>query len=75
MWKDRLRLAYPAAAAYSAFLGSFSSAMGASTIVMMIVGRTIFSQFGIRATEFFYVLSFNFSACGLCIQAGALQLR
>ncbi len=45
-WKGRLRLAFPDATAYSAFLGSFSAATGAATIGMMLAGRTIFAKFG-----------------------------
>lgn len=45
-WKGRLRDAFPDATAYSAFLGTFSSATGAATIAMMIAGRTILRRYG-----------------------------
>jgi len=47
-WKSQLRLAFPDATAYSAFLGTFSSCTGAATIAMMIAGRSIFNRFGKR---------------------------
>jgi len=45
-WKGRLRQAFPDASAYSAFMGTFSSATGAVTIAMMLAGRQIFERFG-----------------------------
>jgi AAA family ATP:ADP antiporter len=45
-WKSQLRLAFPDATSYSAFLGTFSSATGAATIAMMIAGRSIFNRYG-----------------------------
>lgn len=51
-WKSRLRAAYPDPNAYSAFMGNFSTATGAVTFVMMIVGRYIFRKFGWGAAAF-----------------------
>lgn len=45
-WKSRLRAAYPDPNSYSAFMGNFSSCTGVVTLVMMLVGRTIFRRFG-----------------------------
>lgn len=45
-WKSRLRAAYPDPNSYSAFMGNFSSATGAVTFGMMLVGRYIFRRFG-----------------------------
>lgn len=47
-WKSKLKLAFPDPNAYSAFMGNFSSATGAVTLVMMLLGRTIFQKFGWR---------------------------
>lgn len=43
-WKGRLREAFPDASAYSGFMGKFSSATGAVTIMMMLIGRQILSR-------------------------------
>lgn len=45
-WKSRLRAAYPDPNSYSAFMGNFSTATGAVTFMMMLVGRYIFRKFG-----------------------------
>ena len=45
-WKGRLRVAYPDASAYSTFLGNFSTATGAVTILMMFTSRIILNNFG-----------------------------
>lgn len=47
-WKAKLKLAYPDPNAYSAFMGNFSSATGSITLIMMLIGRTIFQKFGWR---------------------------
>jgi AAA family ATP:ADP antiporter len=48
-WKAKLKLAFPDPNSYSAFMGNFSSATGTVTLVMMLLGRTIFEKFGWRA--------------------------
>lgn len=45
-WKAKLKQAFPDPNAYSAFMGNFSSATGAVTLVMMLLGRSIFQKFG-----------------------------
>jgi ATP:ADP antiporter, AAA family len=45
-WKAKLKLAFPDPNSYSAFMGNFSSATGIVTLVMMLIGRTIFAKFG-----------------------------
>lgn len=47
-WKSKLKQAFPNPNEYSAFMGNFSSATGTVTLVMMLLGRTIFSRFGWR---------------------------
>lgn len=47
-WKSKLKQAFPNPNEYSAFMGNFSSATGTVTLVMMLLGRTIFSKFGWR---------------------------
>jgi AAA family ATP:ADP antiporter len=47
-WKSKLKAAYPDPNAYSSFMGNFSSATGAVTLVMMLLGRKIFQKFGWR---------------------------
>mmetsp|Transcript_21618 Transcript_21618/g.30287 ORF Transcript_21618/g.30287 Transcript_21618/m.30287 type:complete len:579 (+) Transcript_21618:94-1830(+) len=47
-WKAKLKQAFPNPNEYSAFMGNFSSATGAVTLVMMLLGRTIFEKFGWR---------------------------
>lgn len=47
-WKSKLKLAFPNPNDYSAFMGNFSSVTGAVTLVMMLIGRTIFQKFGWR---------------------------
>ena len=45
-WKGKLKEAFPDPNAYSAFMGSFSSATGVVTLAMMIIGRFILNRFG-----------------------------
>jgi AAA family ATP:ADP antiporter len=45
-WKSKLKQAFADPNAYSAFMGSFSSATGAVTFAMMLIGRSIFAKFG-----------------------------
>lgn len=45
-WKGKLKAAYPNPNEYSAFMGQFSSATGAVTLAMMLIGRQIFEKFG-----------------------------
>lgn len=45
-WKSKLKMAFPDPNAYSAFMGNFSSVTGTVTLVMMLLGRTIFQKFG-----------------------------
>lgn len=52
-WKAKLKLAFPNPNDYSAFMGNFSSATGLVTLVMMLLGRTIFAKFG------WYVMNYN----------------
>jgi ATP:ADP antiporter, AAA family len=47
-WKAKLKAAFPNPNEYSAFMGNFSSATGAVTLIMMILGRSIFARFGWR---------------------------
>lgn len=47
-WKAKLKQAFPDPNSYSAFMGNFSSATGAVTFIMMLLGRTIFEKFGWR---------------------------
>jgi len=47
-WKAKLKLAFPDPNAYSAFMGNFSSATGAVTLFMMLLGRVIFQKLGWR---------------------------
>ena len=47
-WKSKLKMAFPNPNDYSSFMGNFSSATGAVTLVMMLLGRTIFQKFGWR---------------------------
>jgi AAA family ATP:ADP antiporter len=47
-WKAKLKQAFPNPNEYSAFMGNFSSATGAVTLIMMLLGRTIFAKFGWR---------------------------
>jgi ATP:ADP antiporter, AAA family len=47
-WKAKLKAAFPDPNSYSAFMGNFSSATGVVTLVMMLLGRTIFEKFGWR---------------------------
>lgn len=45
-WKAKLRQQFPDPNSYSSFMGWFSSATGAFTISMMLLGRFIFRKFG-----------------------------
>jgi AAA family ATP:ADP antiporter len=47
-WKSKLKLAFPNPNDYSAFMGNFSSATGAVTLIMMLLGRSIFAKWGWR---------------------------
>jgi len=47
-WKAKLKAAYPNPNDYSMFMGNFSSVTGSITLVMMLLGRTIFEKFGWR---------------------------
>lgn len=51
-WKAKLKQAFPDPNSYSAFMGNFSSATGAVTLVMMLLGRSIFQKFGWRIAAF-----------------------
>jgi AAA family ATP:ADP antiporter len=62
-WKAKLKLAFPNPNDYSAFMGNFSSATGAVTLVMMLLGRTIFSKFGWRVAAL--VTPINLGITGL----------
>merc|ERR1711920_184834 len=45
-WKSKLKAQFPNPNDYSSFMGAFSSSTGAITLVMMLVGRWIFTRFG-----------------------------
>mmetsp|Transcript_9811 Transcript_9811/g.29226 ORF Transcript_9811/g.29226 Transcript_9811/m.29226 type:complete len:585 (+) Transcript_9811:33-1787(+) len=45
-WKSKLKQAFPDPSAYSAFMGSFSSATGVATLAMMLFGRFVFRKWG-----------------------------
>ena len=47
-WKAKLKQAFPDPNSYSSFMGNFSSATGTVTLIMMLLGRTIFQKFGWR---------------------------
>ena len=47
-WKSKLKAAFPDPNAYSAFMGNFSSCTGAVTLIMMLLGRSIFQKYGWR---------------------------
>ena len=47
-WKAKLKQAFPNPNEYSAFMGNFSSATGTVTLIMMLLGRSIFAKFGWR---------------------------
>jgi len=47
-WKAKLKEAFPSPNEYSAFMGTFSSATGSVTLLMMLLGRSIFAKFGWR---------------------------
>jgi len=62
-WKAKLKLAFPDPNSYSAFMGNFSSATGVVTLLMMLLGRTIFSKFGWRVAAL--VTPINLGITGL----------
>lgn len=66
-WKAKLKLAFPNPNDYSAFMGNFSSATGLVTLVMMLLGRTIFAKFGWRVAAL--VTPINLGITGLCFFA------
>merc|ERR1719478_2126219 len=45
-WKSRLKLQYPEANDYAAFMGKYSSATGVATICLMVVGQRFLAWFG-----------------------------
>jgi AAA family ATP:ADP antiporter len=45
-WKSKLRQQFPDPGSYSAFMGNFATATGATTIIMMVLGRQILLRFG-----------------------------
>jgi len=45
-WKSRLKLQYPEANDYAAFMGKYSSATGSCTIILMLVGQRTLAWFG-----------------------------
>jgi len=47
-WKAKLKQAFPSPNEYSAFMGTFSSITGSVTLLMMLLGRSIFAKFGWR---------------------------
>jgi len=47
-WKAKLKQAFPDPNSYSSFMGNFSSATGTVTLIMMLLGRSIFQKFGWR---------------------------
>mmetsp|Transcript_47219 Transcript_47219/g.57168 ORF Transcript_47219/g.57168 Transcript_47219/m.57168 type:complete len:596 (+) Transcript_47219:111-1898(+) len=47
-WKSKLKQAFPDPNSYSSFMGNFSSATGTITLLMMLLGRSIFQKFGWR---------------------------
>uniref|UniRef100_A0A6V0ACA6 ADP,ATP carrier protein n=1 Tax=Pseudo-nitzschia australis TaxID=44445 RepID=A0A6V0ACA6_9STRA len=62
-WKAKLKLAFPNPNEYSAFMGNFSSATGVVTLVMMLLGRTIFAKFGWRVAAL--ITPINLGVTGL----------
>jgi ATP:ADP antiporter, AAA family len=62
-WKAKLKQAFPNPNAYSAFMGNFSSATGAVTLIMMLLGRTIFAKYGWRAAAL--ITPINLGVTGL----------
>jgi AAA family ATP:ADP antiporter len=62
-WKAKLKLAFPNPNAYSAFMGNFSSATGLVTLIMMLLGRTIFAKFGWRVAAL--ITPINLGVTGL----------
>jgi len=66
-WKAKLKLAFPNPNEYSAFMGNFSSATGLVTLVMMLLGRTIFAKFGWRVAAL--ITPINLGVTGLAFFA------
>lgn len=66
-WKAKLKMAFPNPNDYSAFMGNFSSATGFVTLIMMLLGRTIFARFGWRVAAL--VTPINLGVTGLCFFA------
>lgn len=62
-WKSKLKQAFPNPNEYSAFMGNFSSATGLVTLIMMLLGRTIFAKFGWRVAAL--VTPINLGVTGL----------
>lgn len=62
-WKAKLKQAFPNPNAYSAFMGNFSSATGLVTLIMMLLGRTIFAKFGWRVAAL--ITPINLGVTGL----------
>jgi len=62
-WKAKLKQAFPDPNSYSAFMGNFSSATGVVTLIMMLLGRTIFARFGWRVAAL--VTPINLGITGL----------
>ena len=59
-----MQTAFPNPNEYSAFMGNFSSVTGTVTLVMMLLGRTIFQKFGWKfaalvtpTVRYFYFIS------------------
>lgn len=66
-WKAKLKQAFPNPNAYSAFMGNFSSATGLVTLIMMLLGRTIFAKFGWRVAAL--ITPINLGVTGLAFFA------
>jgi len=47
-WKSKLKQAFPNPNDYSVFMGNFSTMTGTVTLIMMLLGRSIFQKFGWR---------------------------
>ena len=70
-WKAKLKQAYPDPNSYSMFMGNFSSATGAVTLVMMLLGRRIFQKFGWRFAALVTPTVSFLNDCLICL----LQIR
>ncbi|CAM9848695.1 unnamed protein product [Chrysoparadoxa australica] len=86
-WKGKLKAAFPDPNDYSSFMGNFSSATGTVTLIMMLLGRVIFTKFGwgfaamitptvLAATgaAFFSLILFNDTFAPLMSKAGTTPL-